>query len=65
MMSGDLVSSRHIGVICVSDCMEEQRAVNKSNLPSVSVSGQDQNICSCVTEFGDLLCLELDCDVMK
>ena len=62
---------RGLGVIathrghCVSDCMEEQRAVNKSNLPSVSVSGQDQNICSCVTEFGDLLCLELDGDVMK
>ena len=38
------------GAFCISDCMEEQRGVNKSNLLSVSVSGQDQNICSCVKE---------------
>ena len=39
-----------LGASCLSDCMEEQRGVNKSNLLSVSVSGQDQNICSCVKE---------------
>lgn len=38
------------GAFCISDCMEEQRGVNKSNLLSVSVSGQDQNIRSCVKE---------------